>query len=80
MDAIMVTVPEAAKLLGLTLQRTRREIRRGRIPVVAFGHRTYRVPVHLLIERTAALAQYGTSRSQSTGFGGIAAPGGPEAA
>jgi len=44
----LVDVPGAAKLLGLTAQKTHKLIRSGKIPSVRLGRRTVRVSTEIL--------------------------------
>jgi excisionase family DNA binding protein len=53
---IMVTVPEAAKLLGIKPWRAYELINAGIIPSVRLGERCIRVPVRALEERMNAMA------------------------
>lgn len=60
---ILVTVPEAAKLLGIKTWRAYALIRAGVIPSVRLGERCLRVPVDKLRETINRLAETGEGRT-----------------
>lgn len=58
---ILVTVPEAARLLGIKAWRAYALINAGVIPSVRLGERCLRVPVDALRKRMNQLAETGTT-------------------